>query len=686
MADLRAVLGGDFVCPPSMAELTPEQQLQECMIRDGLVPPTSILLDGRIHRFAARPGKREKDGWYVAYRDGRPAGVYGSHALGIESRWRAEGGVQMSPAEEIAHNKRMAEMLALRDAERAEQRRVVAEVCADIWESARQADASHPYLARKGVQPHGAGVTGDGRLVVPLFDLDTGDISSVQYIDDDGGKYYQPGGETGGKGWVIGELGDGTGVCYIAEGFATAATVHEVSGRPCFVAYSASNLVPVMGKVRTLYPAFDVVIVADNDKGGVGERYAVQAVAKHGGRFVMPPLLGDANDYVKAGHDLASILTPSSVVDWLIPADDFASQPAPISWLVKGWLQAEALAMFHGPSGGGKTFVVLDMCCRIAAGCGDWQGAKVKGGSVVYLAGEGHHGLRGRIAAWKLHNGVGALSMWLSRDGCDLNTAEGLARVIDNVRRLKSTPSVIVVDTLHRFLSGDENSAQDAKTMLDACAKLMQEFSCAVLLVHHTGVSEEAQARARGSSAWRGALDIEVSIVPGKDDRPISIVQRKSKDAEMSPTQYARLQSVPIPGWVDEDGGTVTSAVLVAADAPEPAPKKETKGDNHRKRLENAWPHSGCELREGAPYISRSAFHRFLVESQGISSSTADGYLKPGSPSGKMVRDLLDQGVIEAHEHGWLVVEDMQVTRMLLQKRMMDRQTDSTDSTGLLPD
>jgi putative DNA primase/helicase len=35
------------------------------------------------------------------------------------------------------------------------------------------------------------------------------------------------------------------GRCIVAEGFATAATIHEATSRPCVVAYSASNLVPV---------------------------------------------------------------------------------------------------------------------------------------------------------------------------------------------------------------------------------------------------------------------------------------------------------------------------------------------------------------------------------------------------------------------------------------------------------
>ena len=60
--------------------------------------------------------------------------------------------------------------------------------------------------------------------------------------------------------------------------------------------------------------------------------------------------------------------------------------------------------------------------------------------------------------------------------------------------------------------------------MLDACGHLQAEFGCAVILVHHTGVSDEAQHRARGSSAWRGALDIEISVVPGGEDSPMQII------------------------------------------------------------------------------------------------------------------------------------------------------------------
>jgi hypothetical protein len=324
--------------------------------------------------------------------------------------------------------------------------------------------------------------------------------------------------------------------------------------------------------------------------------------------------------------------------------------------------------MVHGPSGGGKTFVVLDMCLRLAAGMAEWMGKKVRPADVVYLAGEGHHGLRGRIAGWKYHHKQKSLAMWLSRAGVDLNTPEGYAKALQQIRKLPRKPRLIIVDTLHRFLAGDENSAQDAKTMLDACAGLMREFDCSVLLVHHTGVSEEAQHRARGSSAWRGALDIEISVVPAKDGQPIQIVQRKSKDAELAQPIYASLQQVTIPGWVDEDGEPVTSAVITAVTAPVTAPSKAgNKLDQHRRMFERAWWDSGAELRNGAPYVSRSAMLDYLTTKMGLSEASSRIYCKPAA-TGKPIAALLDARMIEAMDHGWIVVDGAQVASMVLQK------------------
>jgi hypothetical protein len=256
--------------------------------------------------------------------------------------------------------------------------------------------------------------------------------------------------------------------------------------------------------------------------------------------------------------------------------------------------------------------------------------------------------------------------MWLSKDGCDLNTPSGLKRVMDSIASLDIIPDVIVIDTLHRFLAGDENSSQDAKTMLDACAALMIKFKCSVILVHHTGNSDEAQHRARGSSAWKGALDIEISIVPAKGDTPMQIVQRKSKDAEMAAPLHASLKSVEIPGWFDEDGIQVTSAVLVQEDAPAPTKKTGPLASNV-KTFANAWWATEAEERNGKPYVSESGLKQYLVKDLNYSEKTAKQYTKP-TAEGKLINTLLVGNMISPHEYGW-VIEDQDWANILLLDR-----------------
>jgi hypothetical protein len=202
--------------------------------------------------------------------------------------------------------------------------------------------------------------------------------------------------------------------------------------------------------------------------------------------------------------------------------------------------------------------------------------------------------------------------------------------------------------------------------MLDACANLMMEFNCTVILVHHTGVSDEAQHRARGSSAWRGALDIEISVIPGKDNQPMQLVQRKSKDAEMAETIYLDLQQVTIPGWYDEDNQPVTSAITTQAEAPAAPTKKDSKIDGHRKTWENAWWASGAEVRDDLPYLSRSALKDKLTQ-DGNAERTVRNMINP-SYNDKLIGALLQSDMIQNTEHGWVMVDEVNASSMLLRK------------------
>ena len=638
----------------------PEVQLRNAIIDAGLEAPTEIILDGKIHRFRSgskgRGGHGDKSGWYIVFPDGVPSGKFGCWRYGLESKFVANIGRDLSPHEKMQFTRRMEEARQAREASEKLMRDNVSEVVERIWSDSAEATSDHPYLVKKQITAHGARVTGDGRLIVPLFN-DDGEMTTVQYITGDGSKLYHTGGKTGGSFWRIGSNEESH--IYIAEGYATAATIYETTGVACYVAYSASNIPSVAGQLRERHGGSKrIIVVADNDSSGVGLGYAQKAADQFGAQVVLPPLDGmDANDYLLAGHDLSALLEPQEVkLDWLVDANEFTLQPAPMSWDIKNWL-TRGLVMVHGPSGSGKTFLVLDWCLRMAATemeGRDWCGNKTKHAPVVYLAGEGHYGLRARVAAWMQHHEVEHIDFWMSKTGTDLNTTEGLVKIIDNVRALPEhqRPKAIVVDTLHRFLAGDENSAQDAKTMLDSCALLMEEFDCTVILVHHTGVSDEAQHRARGSSAWRGALDIEISVKPGKNGGPIEVIQRKMKDAEMQESLFFDLKKVNIRGWRDEDGDQVSSVVLDSVSQPVKVEKKVSRVEENRRRFERAWHHCNRDRDDQKrPFLSRSALLNYQVNELGATESYAKKQLQPSATS--LIGVLMDADYIEKYDSGW---------------------------------
>lgn len=661
MSNISNLFGGEFTPPdPVTPERLdpPEIQFINAITAQGYQPPASIVFDGQVHRFSTTGKKRDDSGWYVAYDGKVHAGAFGCWKETSSIPWRENIGREFSPMEEIEHANRMKEIRKKAEDARQQKQESAADTSNSIWSNASDASDDHPYLKAKGVKCHGLKITGDGRLIIPRWG-ESGEIASLQFIDQDGDKKFKGGGKATGTFYCVGHVSSQTKTVFVAEGYATASSVYETTGEPCFVAFNAGNL-PEVAKIARANFSGDLCIIADHDleNANTGRREGIykaeEAARETRARVVYPPIEGmDANDYQQSGNDLAALLIPPVPTDYLTAADDFCEQPAPIKWLIKNFIQRESLIMVHGPSGGGKTFAVLDKCLHIASDKSLWFGHKVTHGSVVYLAGEGHAGLRARVAAWKQHHDVKYLNMWISKSGTDLNKPEGLQKVTAAIDSLPSSPSLVVVDTLHRFMAGDENSSQDAKTMLDACAAIQQRYpGCSVLLVHHTGVNDEAQHRARGSSAWRGALENEFSVVPSTEDNPMQIIARKMKDSELPEPVYTKLHTVGINGWFDEDGDQVTSAVIIESSGD--SIKTDSKADKFKLEFMEAWAELGKERRAGGcHYITNSALKDWLV-TKGKSERTAKNYVDP-SRKNEFMGYLKSQNMADRYDAGWIL-------------------------------
>ena len=72
-------------------------------------------------------------------------------------------------------------------------------------------------------------------------------------------------------------------------------------------------------------------------------------------------------------------------------------------FLIEGLAETSSLALAFGDPGCGKSFLAIDIAECVANGV-PFHGRRVRKGLVIYIAGEGHNGLKRRTSAWEQHN------------------------------------------------------------------------------------------------------------------------------------------------------------------------------------------------------------------------------------------------------------------------------------------
>lgn len=595
-------------------------QVFECMAANGITPRDDLVLNfdtDKIERFPVEGDRgSERSGWYVLYSDGCPAGEVGDwHTGGVKFVFdfsRLGSGYehikqQAKTPEFQAEARRLHEE---RDNRRIEAQARAADEARAYFNTASAAPASHAYLVKKGVASHGLKIDGGGNLLVPLIGED-GKFKTIQRIATDGIKRFEPGTSSAGAFYVV-EEGEKPRAVLIAEGYATAASVAESLGKSYKVvmAVNAGNMKSVCRTFKTKYPTLPVYIIGDDDAGkaleldamgrnkpNTGKKKAAECIAERvADKAFFPPFdrnddgwnVTDWNDYAgiygkdgirqKLGGEIERALPKP----WLRPIGELIKDIRPPRWLIRDWLPDNSTIMLFGPSGLGKSLVAIDMALSIACPMVlDWHGFASEDGPVVYLAGEGHDGITRRMMGWLLSNGLKApktfdeLPLVVSSYARDLD-AEGARAAIEHIKELGiSAPRLIVIDTIHRHMPGDENKAQDVHDFLTACETIRQEFSCSILYVHHTGVSQDAQGRARGSSAWKGAMDMEICLSSQVDG--FSVEQTKNKDGKLQTPICFERKEVTLPGLMDQYQRETTTAIIELVSNSDVERPKKTK-------------------------------------------------------------------------------------------------------------
>ena len=317
------------------SDATVLEQFRAALAARDIIPPEPIIADGRLHRCDAVGPRGRGDASYLLHHDGVPTGGIENwrDGLGWET-WRHDRRQVLTSAERQVCARVSNAAQAARDDQARQRHEQAKDLAARIWAASRPAPPDHLYLARKGVGAHGLRVF-KGVLVVPVRDL-AGQLHSLQFISASGVKRFLKGGRIQGLCSWIGEAPDPAGadtmtIC-VAEGFATAASLHQASGHTVVTAFHAANLVPAALAVRARYSRAHIIVCADDDHqtpGNPGLAQAQDAARKVSGCVAVPDFGADRPEDATDFNDLSRLRGLSAVLTGLEAAAEPASAPDP---------------------------------------------------------------------------------------------------------------------------------------------------------------------------------------------------------------------------------------------------------------------------------------------------------------------------------------------------------------------
>ena len=247
-------------------------------LRDAGLIVDTLDTSGRMVRCKIE-GDRERRGWYVLHElqassgDVLVVGSYGvwhgndNGAVKVELRKRDS---EFTAEQREALKRRLAEARKMAAAARRAEAEKAAAAAVRAWAKAAS-EGEAEYLAAKGVQGFGLRYGKSGVAVVPMLDAN-GSIHGLQLLRSakqaeatrKPAKEFWPAGiAKKGHFHLIG--GTPQWILLLAEGYATAATLHMATGYPVAVAFDAGNLASVAQALAKRYRGIHILVCADDD-------------------------------------------------------------------------------------------------------------------------------------------------------------------------------------------------------------------------------------------------------------------------------------------------------------------------------------------------------------------------------------------------------------------------------------
>lgn len=520
----------------------------------GYEPPSNIAV-GKVTRFPTNGKRNDRSGWVHVFEDGKGA-VFGCWRSGEQHQWHEKRDYVPDIHEQETMRQQFEEAKRKAIAERDAAYSVAAKEAQVLFDNAVPVVA-HDYLTNKGIKPNMARMFG-GKLLIPVYGTD-GEIQSVQAIFSDGAKRFHPGGKMAGGHCWIGDPSQSE-TLLVAEGFATADSLNQATKLAVCIAFNAGNLKPVTQMIASQYIGKKIVICADNDSSGVGMSKAKEC----GVDIVLPTIDGDFNDMMsEKGIDAVKEVVFGKVKpeELFVAIEDMMANISKPDWLIKGILERGSMNLLFGEPGAGKSLFAMDWAF-CAATVRDWYGHKIKEElKTLIIMGEGLRGASMRFKALSQKYGEAPKNIRLSRRSINLLDSKEADDILKIVAELDFKPDIIIIDTLHRNMVGDENSSEDMAMYFKSIELLARRLDAAIVTVHHSGHGDKG--RSRGSSSIKAAMDAEFCV--SKNGDAIIFSCTKSKDFGFGTDMSFVIKEVELDGEVfydEDDDKQITSVYL----------------------------------------------------------------------------------------------------------------------------
>ncbi|EGQ7757949.1 AAA family ATPase [Vibrio vulnificus] len=228
-------------------------------------------------------------------------------------------------------------------------------------------------------------------------------------------------------------------------------------------------------------------------------------------------------------------------------------------WLITGFIPKGSVGVMYGQSGARKSFVAIDCCCAIATGS-LWHNQKTLSGAVVYVAAEGQMGISKRVKAWEIATGQQVTQLYILGQAVVMSDATAQTNLIQAIQEIEKHNEIkvelIVLDTLARNFSGDENNNDAMGKFIRGCDFVKASTGASVLAIHHSG--KDVSKGSRGHSSLKGAIDCEFQVSHNSKTGLTTLSNIKMKDFEEADDVIFDFKPIQL-GITSEDGDPITS-------------------------------------------------------------------------------------------------------------------------------